>query len=205
MTSSIIRLGALSAVISGVLWVVAELLYLIPSLREATAEVYASGSHLFQTMLFLLGGVLLLGGLIGLYARHSENLSTLGMAGFLIAFVGTALAVGSLWSETFTVPAVATQAPAAFEAEGGPSGIILIGNIVSWGLLAVGWLLLGVSILRARVYPRLVAILLGVGAVITFVPVPFSVIPFAAAVAWMGVLSLWSGGGVSAEQSSRVR
>jgi hypothetical protein len=189
--------------ISGVLWVVAELLFLIPSLREQSAEVAASGASLFQSTLFLLGGVLLLGGLVGLYARHLENLGTLGMVGFLVAFVGTALVVGSLWTSTFAIPAVAEQAPAAVEA--GPPPIVLFGNIVSWGLLTVGWLLLGVAILRAGVYPRLLAILLAVGAVIAFLPIPFSAVPFAVAVAWIGVLSLRSGGGISAEQPSRVR
>ncbi len=202
-SSSIIRLGGLAAVLSGVLLIVAELLYLIPSLRETTAEAALSGSYLFQSTLFLLGGVLLLGGLLGLYARHLENLGTLGMVGFLVAFVGTALAVGSLWTGTFAVPGVAEQTPTAFEA--GPPALVLFGNIVSWGLLTVGWLLLGVAIFQAGVYPRLAAILLAVGAVIAFVPVPFSAIPFAAAVAWMGVLSLRPGGGVSAEQPSRVR
>src|SRR5215212_1257001 len=97
---SLTRLGALAAVLSGALWVVSELLYLIPSLRENTPEVATSGSYLFQN-------TLLLGGLVGLYARHLENLGVLGMAGFLVAFVGTALAVGSMWTSTFAIPAVA--------------------------------------------------------------------------------------------------
>jgi len=200
---SLTRLGALAAVLSGALWVVSELLYLIPSLRENTPEVATSGSYLFQNTLLLLGGVLLLGGLVGLYARHLENLGVLGMAGFLVAFVGTALAVGSMWTSTFAIPAVAEQAPAALKA--GPPPILLFANIVSWGGLTVGWLMLGVAILQSGVYPRLIAILLAVGALILFVPVPFSSLPFAVAVAWMGVLSLGSGGGTSIEQPSRVR
>ncbi len=199
----LIRLGALAAVLSGILWIVGELLYLIPGLREFTAEAATSGSYLFQSALFLLGGVLLLGALVGLYARHSETLGTLGRTGFLIALVGTALAVGSLWTSAFAIPAIAEDAPALVEA--GPPPIVLFGEILSWGLLTVGWVLLGVAILRTGVYPRLVAILLAIGAVIAFLPVPFSFIPFAAAVAWIGLLSLRSGGGVSAEQPSRVR
>lgn len=200
---ALIRWGALAAVLSGALWIVGELLYLIPSLRETNAPLAAPGAYFFQSLLFLVGGVLLLGGLLGLYAKHLGAWGTLGTAGFLVAFVGTALAVGSLWSNTIIIPAVVDLVPE--EALETLPPIVLFGEITSWGLFTIGWLLLGVAILRAGLYPRLAAILLAVGAVIGFIPVPFALIPFAAAVAWLGLLSLRTGGGVSVEQPSRVR
>ncbi len=201
--SRIIRLGWLAAILSGVLLIVSELLYFVTGLGGLSAEMAASGSFVFQSVLFLLAGVLLLGGLLGLYAGHSEDLGILGVAGFLVAFVGTTLAVGSLWKEAFLTPTIAKEAPALVNA--GLPALTLFGEIVSWGLLSIGWLLLGVAILRARVYPRAAAVLLIVGAVIAFFPLTFSIIPLGAAVIWIGMLSLSSGGNISPEQPSRVR
>lgn len=189
-SSNLIRLGGLAAVVGGVLFVLAELLYLVVGMSPS-AENFSSGSAIVQGVLFLLGGVLLLGGLLGLYTARSENLGTLGLVGFLVAFVGTALTVGNFWDSAFTVPALAEEAPALVEA--GPPPLVMFGIVVSFALLAVGWLLLGLASLRSRAYPRWAAVLLMVGAVLAFFPLPFSMVPFGVAVAWMGS-SLLSGG-----------
>jgi hypothetical protein len=69
---------------------------------------------------------------------------------------------------------------------------------------AVGWVLFGVATLRARVYPRWAAILLIVGVVIAFLPVPLVGIVFSVSVAYLGYL-LFTGRVRSDEQPSRVR
>jgi hypothetical protein len=53
---------------------------------------------------------------------------------------------------------------------------------------AVGWVLFGVATLRAGVYPRWAAILLIVGGVIAFLPVPLVGIIFSVTVAYLGFL-----------------
>ncbi len=67
----------------------------------------------------------------------------------------------------------------------------------------VGWLLFGIATLRARIFPRAAAILLLIGAVIAVLPLPFTVIVFAIAVAWLG-FALFTGRQASTEQPSRV-
>jgi hypothetical protein len=54
----------------------------------------ATGVFFAQQMLFLPGAVVLLGGLVGLYAKQSEAAGRLGFVGFLVAFLGTALPWG---------------------------------------------------------------------------------------------------------------
>src|SRR5829696_4731036 len=49
----------------------------------------------------------------------------------------------------------------------------------------LGWVLLGVATLRARIYPRTSAMLLIAGALILLLPLPLGGVVFAAAVAWM--------------------
>ena len=184
------------------LFVIGELLYLGVGMSPS-AEDWASGLSIFQGMLFLLGAVLLAGGLVGLYADRKDDLGVLGAAGFIIAFVGTVLTAGNYWDSAFAVPALAKEAPALVEA--GPPPLVMFGVVASLALLAIGWVLLGLAFLRSRVYPRWAAMLLMVGAVLAFLPLPFSTIPFGAAVAWIGMLSLSpSGRGASAERPSRV-
>jgi hypothetical protein len=64
-------------------------------------------SPLFVPPLFVrVGGILVLGGLLGLYAHQSEEADSLGLVGFLVTFLGMALVVGASWEATFTEPAL---------------------------------------------------------------------------------------------------
>jgi hypothetical protein len=84
------------------------------------------------------------------------------------------------------------------EAELGLAGFILV-----FLLGVVGWLLFGAGTLRARTYPRWAAVLLMVGGVVAFVPIPLAGIIFSVAIAWLGLV-LFAGGSARAEEPSRV-
>jgi hypothetical protein len=81
---------------------------------------------------------------------------------------------------------------------------VAFGFTLTYVLASVGWILFGVVTLRAGVYPRAAAILLMVGAVISFVPLLLTEVILAVAIAWLG-FELLTGRGVSAERSARVR
>jgi uncharacterized membrane protein (UPF0136 family) len=185
--------------VGGALFVISELLDLYNFSGavddENFSEVAATAPWVAEALLHLLGAVLLL---FGLYARQSEAAGHLGLVGFLVAFLGTALVAGVSWGDVFVVPILADAAPEVLDA-GPPLGIIL-----SFGVFTVGWVLFGLATLRARVYPRVAAVLLMVGAVLAFFPLSLSTVVFGAAVAWLGSI-LFTGRGASAEQTSRVR
>jgi hypothetical protein len=63
-----------------------------------------------------------------------------------------------------------------------PPGLLGTGFFLSFGLAGVGWLLFGIASLRALVYSRWAAILLMIGAVANFVPLPLTGVVFAVAV-----------------------
>lgn len=195
-SSNLIRWGGLAALVSAVVSVVGDILRLFVDVESAAAATGISYALVFG--LYLLGGVLLLLGLVGLYASQSEAAGVLGLVGFLVAFAGTALLVGALWFELFITPALATEAPELAEAELGLAGFILV-------LLtgALGWVLFGAATLRARVYPRGVAGLLIIGGLVAFAPVPLAGIVFSGAIAWMGFI-LFTGRSVSVEEPARV-
>ena len=189
-------MAGLAAVLSAVLSVIGDLLRLFVDVESS--ETATTTPYTLVFLLYLLGAVLLLLGLVGLYASQSEAAGVLGLVGFLAAFLATALLVRVLWFELFITPSLATRAPGLAEAELGLAGFILV-----FLLGIVGWLLFGVATLRTRTYPRWAAVLLMVGAVVAFVPIPLAGIVFSVAIAWLGFV-LFTGASASAEQPTRV-
>ena len=93
-SSELIRWSGLAAILAAVLLSVGALLN-IATETENLSESATTAPYAFTWLLYLLGGVLLLLGLVGLYARQSEAAGILGLVGFFVAFLGTALLVGS--------------------------------------------------------------------------------------------------------------
>jgi hypothetical protein len=177
---------------------VASVLFLIGDILTRFAVGFASESvstsfFVSVFMLYLLGAVLLLVGLVGLYVRQSEAAGVLGIVGFLVAFIGTVLLAGAAWAQVFIAPLLSSEAIGLIQRN---LGIILMTMV-----FAVGWLLFGVATLRAQVYPRMAAISLMVGAVIATLPIPLlpTGIILYVAVAWLG-FALFTQGGTSSEQ-----
>jgi hypothetical protein len=139
----LLRLAGLVSVAAGVLLVVTQLLFSLllvvadgdPVRHARSALVGVNG------LLTLLAVSLLLLGLVGLYARQSAASGTLGLVGFLVAFLGTLLLAGAWWWEAFAVPYAVERAPALVAAT--PTGRLLTGRIMSFGVFALGWMLLG--------------------------------------------------------------
>ena len=199
-SSSLIRLSGLAAMVASVLLLIGDLLSLATE-SENMSESATTAPHIFTFLLYLLGSVLVLVGLVGLYVRQSEAVGVLGLVGFAVAFLGTSLVLGVVWAQLFMAPFLAVQAPRVLDTE--PTGALALGFTLTFALLAVGWLLFGVAALGARVYPRAAAIVLMVGAVINFLPVPLSGIVLDVAIAWLGFI-LFTGRGEAARQPSRV-
>ncbi|MGH3456878.1 hypothetical protein [Aeromicrobium sp.] len=107
----------------------------------------------------------------------------LGLVGSNLAMVGTLLSVGGAWSMVFVLPGLAGMEAGR---EIASSGIPLVqaGFIASFIILAIGWLLTAVSLVRSDAVPRWTAILLLVGALICILPLPsrFFVIAIAVSV-----------------------
>ena len=84
------------AVVAGALSVAVDLVVLsVLGFGQGFGESLTSSGLLFRSAVAPLVGALLLLGLVGLYARQSEATGVPGLAGFLVAFVGTVLAQGS--------------------------------------------------------------------------------------------------------------
>ena len=199
-SSNLIRWSGLAAVMASVLLLIPDIIDLYQP--GEFSERVTTGTYAFESLLRMITLVLLLPlGLVGLYARQSETAGPLGLLGFLVAFAGTVLVAGFVWTDTFIAPELATSAPQFLETGPPP------GRSLSFLVFGIGWVLFGVASLLARVYPPRAAILLIVGTVLATLAiflVPFAGLVFNAAVAWLGLV-LFTGWGASAsEQPSRV-
>lgn len=211
-SSNLVRVGGLAAITAGALLLILDawglVLLLLGAYPENFSEEALTISYTVQSALWLIGALLLLVAVVGLYARQSEAAGALGLTGFLAALIGTGLIVGMVWTNTFVPPALAVEAPAVLDAE--PAGSLAFGFMFSSIVFGLSWALFGVAMLRARVYPRVAAILLIIGALIVIVPLPATGLLIEAALIWLGVISLKEGrapstGRVGPEAQPRVQ
>jgi hypothetical protein len=200
---NLFRMSGLALVLAGAMFVVAELISL-SVLAQADVDdlrqIAGTNSFFLQSFTTLVSGIFLLGGLIGLYIRQSEDAKKLGVVGFVFAFFGTALVVGDFYTNTFITPLVALEAPSFLD---NPlAGVLQVWLPFDFVLLAASWLVLCVATVRARVYPRGASWLLLAGAVLALLPLPLVNIVFETALVWQGLVLL-KGSGMSGGVASR--
>src|SRR5919112_3050095 len=145
--SRFVRLGAWAAMVGGMAVVVSMLLawLVVPYERLGQTEAYLTTSYSVSSGLRLLGLVLLVWGLIGIYGPQSRAAGTFGLWTFVFAFLGTALAAGNVWAEVFVYPTLAQIAPemlsgAGFEKE---AAYMSTGLSMSYPLFFLGLILFG--------------------------------------------------------------
>lgn len=181
MVRPLLRASGLSGAVAGVLIAATDVVSLLVGRQNVDLP------SLVNEVVKLAAFNLLLLALVGLYARQVDQAGTTGVAGFLLAFVGTTLLAGDVWFEAFVFPHLTEVAPDALSAD--PGGILLVGAFFSFLTFILGWLLFGVASFRAAVFPRAASVLLMGGAVILF-PSPLfppKLVVFALAVGWMGL------------------
>src|ERR687889_2714086 len=169
--SRFVRAGAWAAMVGGMAVVVSVLLawLVVPYERLGITEAYLTTSYSVSSGLRLLGFVLLVWGLIGIYGPQSRAAGTFGLWTFVFVFLATALAVGNVWAEVFVYPTLAQIAPAmlsgaGFETE---AAYMSTGLSLSYPLFYLGLILFGAATFWARVYPRWIALLLIVSIPVT--------------------------------------
>jgi hypothetical protein len=141
--------------------------------------------HTLTCGLALAGMYVLLLALTAVYAGQHGALRRLGLAGYLVAALGTLLVAGDWWFEAFAVPMIGAHAPDVLTLP--PGGSLLAGAVITSTLFAIGWILFGVAALRSGAFSRPAAVLLIVGGAFGFLALstPYQV-PLAVAVGWIG-------------------
>ena len=173
-----VRLGGFAAILAGVLLVVSDLLRLY--------IVNLAGTAVLDSIFFVEGWVSVLLavvvqlGLVGLYAPYAKAAGILGLIGLILASVGIELTMGSSFAFPFDRPTVWPWETEEYWEE--PLAAILVLGLS----FVLGCVLLGIAMLRARVYPRAAVALFIVGALILLTPLALSDVIFAVALVWLG-------------------
>jgi hypothetical protein len=169
--SRFVRLGAWAAMVSGVALIVSMVLawLVVPYERLGQTDAYLTTSYSVSSGLRLLGMVLLVWGLIGIYGSQSRAAGTFGLWTFVVVFLGTVLAAGNTWAEVFVYPTLTQVAPGmvpgGFTTEA--SSYMSVGQTLSYPLFFLGLILFAAATFWARVYPRWIALLLIISVPVT--------------------------------------
>jgi hypothetical protein len=159
-------------------------------------------------LLSFIGSMLVIIGLPGLAARQASRAGWLGFAGFVLMLLGI-----FLFSSLSFVQIIAqqlltqlTQVAPKVAASDGPSASAMVTGLLASVLFTLGGILLGIAILRTRVWPRWTGLFLLLGVVLNLGSFPLpgimsgiigtvaSVLTYAA-VGWIGYNLLTSGAG----------
>jgi hypothetical protein len=156
------------------------------------------------------GLLLLLFGLVGLLARQLDRAGRLGVAGFVAAFVGTAMQISGAQVELFVFPFLGLNAPQLLEGEP-PAGFVEMQMLTGLAIL-VGFVVLGVATARAAVLPRGVGVLLAIGGAAFVVgqalnegPTPAVPAAFTMGAGLFGVALVWLGYALWADPAREPR
>lgn len=135
--------------------------------------------------------------LVALNERFAARYGRFGLVAFLAAFVGTMTQGGNMWFDGFAGPWIAEVAPQAIDAE--KTITLVVGALAAYVLFALGWVMFGIALLRARIVPPVLAVGVIVAGALGFrsgLP-PFG-IPIGLAVAAVGAVLIRSAAPVSA-------
>ncbi|MFK4166190.1 hypothetical protein ACI2LM_08005 [Paenibacillus lautus] len=196
------RWSGFMAVIAGILYIVIQFIHPTDDISSVHTNAWVVVACLTMAMsLFNLIGI------TGFYISQAKEAGWLGLVGFLLFNLFWLISIIFSFIEAFVLPLLTNDAGKFVEGMAGLFGGTVSGaNLGIFPILAplagvlymLGGLLLGIATLRARVFPRLAAILLAFASVVTIaaaiIPHPFDralAIPMGIALIWIGYI-IWS-------------
>lgn len=149
------KLSGLSAILSGLLFIIIQVIHPSDSLSSIGTKMWMI-AHIL-TFIFPILGII---GITGIYLLQSERAGLLGFLSYSLLFSAFILMICFGFYEAFIAPSLITEAPiyvasalSILEGKTGPQYIseLYILNSITYLL---GGLLFGISIIRAKVFPK---------------------------------------------------
>ena len=199
---TMIRLSGLAAILGGCC--LAGFVLVHPWDQLLGAEIARTARWQTAHTLHFVGALFALLGLLGIFARQRERLGAFGLVGFVLSFIGNAMFLGTGMITAFIWPMLAVHAPATVE----PGGAIFgwPHSVLAFALtalvLSIGYILFGIAMWRAGVFPHPSILMLVIGAILGMLPPhPMGALPwgglvfggvlYGAALVWIGSI-LWA-------------
>jgi hypothetical protein len=137
-------------------------------------------------------------GLVGLFLRIGDASGGLGLASFVLAFIGTALLLGTLLWDTIVWPILVQHDPSLLDFSGPIyTSKVFVPYFVTAGLVyALGYVLFGIAIARSGMLSSWGGVLLAVGAPLFGMGALFGkmqVYPRSIGITAMGAALIWLG------------
>jgi len=171
-SSTLYRLSGLAlllgAVLGGIGQILGNILFSSDGSLQSTNPL---GWGLF--LVFNIGSLLLLAGMPGICVRQASRAGWPGFVGFALTFLGMFMLTSSSFTNLLIVPWLAQVAPQVIAHGDGPPALFvffLMGHL----LFAVGGILLGIAMLRARILPGFAGLLLLSGTILNLVSFPLN-------------------------------
>ena len=189
--SPLSRFAATIAIVAGALVVVTRLVVAltVPTEPELLEAYVLSATHAINGVASILAYALLVLALVAAYDREARPAGTLGVVALGGAIVGTVFMAGDWWYEAFAVPRLAEVAPHVIDTFVG--GWLLTGGVSSFVLFGLGWVLFGITSLRARVFPTAISVAILAGGFLSGVPIGIAYLSggvvLGLAIVWLGV------------------
>jgi hypothetical protein len=119
----------------------------------------------------LLGAILAVFGYFGLYLKQKDQAGTLGTIGFWTASIGMMFFLADAMIGLVIFPTIAEHAPELTD----PTGPLFTGRVLGFYIMfavtnMVGIILFGIATLRAKVFPKIAALLFLLGGIMFNLP-----------------------------------
>jgi hypothetical protein len=145
----------------------------------------------------VIGFILVLVGILGIFFKQFNELTELGMFAFLITIVGVVLYNAGIYYETFIWPILAAIDPNIVTLSTGPiysNPIFFMMQILSGSIFSIGFLIFGYSTYKTNTFSKWAILLLVIG-VFLFIPGFFpyivrtvGIVVYAVGLIWVGYI-----------------
>ena len=201
MNKNFFRITGLANIISAVFLLLFWFLYaiLLP-INEVPANYHLlilDPDWLLVNGLGVIGFILVLVGILGIFFKQFNELTDLGMFAFLITIVGVVLYNAGMYYETFIWPILAVSDPNLVTLSTGPiysNPVFFMMQILSGSIFSIGFIIFGYSTYKTNTFSKWAILLLVVG-VFLFIPGFFpyivrtlGIVVYAVGLIWVGYI-----------------
>jgi hypothetical protein len=125
------------------------------------SQLGASQIFLVRQSLAALTALLMTFGIVGAFSAQADRVNSFGRFAFLLALAGGMALFATEWAQIFVIRDLALNNPAAVDQLEDAPGMTLfdIGALAAFSMFALGWIMLAISMLFARVFHKWSAIL----------------------------------------------